>query len=110
MFMALLALPFQLSDSGDIVVRVMVGGQGPFRFLLDTGSSRSAVSSDVATRLRLKALGRTAVHTPAGRTMRPLAALPQLQLGHLPAVDVIATVVRGDDLRGGAALDGIIGQ
>ena len=109
MFMALLTLPFQLSEHGDIVVPVIVNGQGPFRFLLDTGSSRSAVTSGLAERLHLHAAGRTAVETPAGRTTRPLAALRQLQLGALPPLDLVATVVATGDL-GGGAVEGIIGQ
>jgi len=40
---ALALIPHQISDSGHIVVRTMVNGQGPFNFALDTGASISVV-------------------------------------------------------------------
>ena len=40
---ALATVPRQFGDSGHIVVEVMLNGQGPFDFALDTGASISAV-------------------------------------------------------------------
>lgn len=110
MLMATLSLPFHLADAGDIVVAVTLDGQGPFRFLLDTGASRSAVSSEVAARLGLTAVATTVMVTPVGRTFRPLAYLRRVQLGNIPAADVVATVLPSDDLRRTTNMDGIIGQ
>jgi hypothetical protein len=39
------ALPFKLSESGFIHVPVTINGRGPFNFVLDTGSNRSAISA-----------------------------------------------------------------
>jgi predicted aspartyl protease len=40
-------------DSGRMTVPVMVDGQGPFGFVIDTGADRTVVSRELAARLRL---------------------------------------------------------
>jgi hypothetical protein len=36
--------PFETGKQGSIILRVMLNGRGPFRVLLDTGSTHTAVS------------------------------------------------------------------
>ena len=48
---------FASSRPGEIVVSVTVGGLGPFRFLLDTGSTHTAVTEQAGGRGRRRARG-----------------------------------------------------
>ncbi|MBK6349099.1 MAG: clan AA aspartic protease [Proteobacteria bacterium] len=78
--------PTQLDRSGRIIAKVDVNGSGPFRFIIDTGANRSAVSPRLVARLGLE------------------PSLPGLMLqthgvtgeAPLPAVDVDA--IRAGDL------------
>jgi predicted aspartyl protease len=93
-----------------IVVAVHVDDHGPFRFLLDTGASRSLISSDIAARVRAAAITRTMMITPAGHSIRPVVSV-SLAVGDRTAVRVAATVVTPDDLsRGELEVDGVLGQ
>lgn len=102
-------LPFWLAGNGAIVVPVTIEGHGPFRFLLDTGSSRSAISSELATRLRRPSVGQTMMVTPSGRVKRPVTRLERVVLGTAPSISVLAMILPAADLRAGA-VHGLIGQ
>lgn len=83
-----------------LTVPVAIDGHGPFDFIVDTGSDRSVVSRDVATRLALPATELVTMHsvigvqdvatvridtlTIAGRTTRAIAA-PALDGGNIGA-------------------------
>jgi predicted aspartyl protease len=101
---------FQLSAEGDIVVAATVQGAGPFRFLLDTGSSRSAVSAEVAARLKLRTIAQTTILTAAGEGLRPLAQLNGLSIGPASPAMVLAMVAPANELARSVPVDGIIGQ
>ncbi|HEX7374340.1 MAG TPA: retroviral-like aspartic protease family protein [Steroidobacteraceae bacterium] len=49
----LYAAPTTIDHIGRILAPVMINGQGPFRFVVDTGASRSAISPALAARLGL---------------------------------------------------------
>lgn len=51
---ALLAAPTTRDHIGRVVIPVMINGQGPFRFIVDTGASHSTVSPTVVQALGLK--------------------------------------------------------
>jgi predicted aspartyl protease len=100
-------LAFELRGHG-IIIPVSVSGAGPFRFLLDTGASRSMIAASVAKRLSVPVRARTMMITPAGHSIRPVAAVT-LRLGARSAVPVTATVAADDELAG-TRVDGIVGQ
>ena len=102
--------PFELHNDGDMVVWVRLNGNGPFRFLFDTGSSRSVVSESIARVLTLAPLAETALVTPAGRTIRPVAVLRRLELGAAPPTNVLATIVPDAELGRSRGVSGIVGQ
>ncbi len=104
------SIPFRLAPQGGIVVPVLLNGTGPFPFLLDTGSSHSAVFEDLAVRLGAPAVARAVVVSPIGRDERPVVRLERLDLGAVTAVDVMATVTRRKHHGEGEAIQGIIGQ
>ena len=45
--------PFDLDATRRMAVNVMVGGQGPFSFLVDTGAERTVIAKELAERLGL---------------------------------------------------------
>lgn len=51
---ALFALPTTRDHIGRVIVAVTVNGKGPFRFIVDTGATRSTVSPDLVRALGLK--------------------------------------------------------
>ena len=65
-------LPFVLDQQGSVIVMATVGGLGPFPFVLDTGSSHSAITDDLARELALTPIARAEVQTSTGRTMVPV--------------------------------------
>ncbi len=50
----LFAAPTRLDRIGRILAPVMIDGQGPFRFIVDTGASRSAISPRLVAKLGLQ--------------------------------------------------------
>jgi hypothetical protein len=102
--------PLAIEMDGGIVVGVRIRGHGPFRFRVDTGASRTVVSSELAARLDLPVSGSSVVVTPAGRTVRPLTAVDDLAAGCLSSGAVRAAVMPAVGLDPGRRIDGLIGQ
>jgi predicted aspartyl protease len=84
---------------------VMIDGQGPFEFVVDTGTNRSVISDRLAAMLKL----------PAGRTVRldgiggvraaPTVTLARFQVGERVADRLAMPVLAADALK----CDGILG-
>jgi predicted aspartyl protease len=100
--------PFTLRSPGDIVVPVAIDGQGPFRMLLDTGASRSAVTPAVADRLAGRIVGETRMVTPAGDGQRSLVLLKGVVVGAIGPQSVVGLRLEPGDL-GDPDIDGLIG-
>lgn len=103
-------VPLSVYDSGAVVVPVMIAGAGPYRFLLDTGSSRSAVTARLAQRLGSPQVAQTMVVTPGGDSIRNLTLIQALQVGHGAPVSVVAMVLPDDALARVGRVDGLLGQ
>ena len=78
-------------------------------FLLDTGSSRSAISETLALQLGARPVGQTKVLTPSGRVTRLLTPLPRLTVDGSVPVPSLAMIVPDQDLARGVRAVGIIG-
>lgn len=102
--------PFALLEDGSIVVAVTIGGTGPYRFVLDTGSSRTVISTRLSNDLRLPIVARTVMVTPAGRSDAYLVRLEGLTVDGGPAATVSAAVMAADRYAAGQRVDGLIGQ
>lgn len=110
----LFACPTTMDRIGRIVVPVMVDGEGPFRFVVDTGANHSMISAHLAERLGLtrqkhdlmRVMGTT------GAQELPWAPIARLKVGGLVMRDlrlpVAATPVMegADGILGAAALIG----
>jgi predicted aspartyl protease len=100
-----------IDGTGAVTIPVTVDGQGPFTFLLDTGSNRSAVSSDIATRLALPVVARTLAVTAAGSQSQPVVELASVSIGTAARADLLATVLPASRLSEAMpGIEGIIGQ
>jgi predicted aspartyl protease len=64
-----------------LVVPVMVNGQGPFNFIVDTGANRSCMSQALAAKLQLDSAGAIPVHTVVGVRNRASVRVDRLQIG-----------------------------
>jgi predicted aspartyl protease len=89
----------------------MVQGLGPFRFLLDTGSTHSAVSDDLAGALALIPMARAELQTSAGRTTVPVVEIHGVALGGAAADRIQASVLAKTALQViGRDIQGVLGQ
>ena len=81
-----IAAPEALALSHDqamrMTVMVKVGGQGPYSFLVDTGSERTAISRQLATQLKLGSGVPTRVHSVLGTETVATVNIPQLGVGN----------------------------
>ena len=104
------ATPFELLDDGSIVIPVTIGGTGPYRFVLDTGSSRTVISIRLWAPLKAPAVAQTIMVTPAGRASAYVVRLDGVSIGGRPGVRVDAAVMAADRYAAGQPVDGLIGQ
>ena len=104
------ATAFQLGDQGGVIVQVMVNGSGPFRMLLDTGATHSAITEDVAAVIQANPVARSTVITPAGETIRVIVAVDRIHLGGVTAENVLPSVVPTGAFDSDGRIQGLIGQ
>lgn len=97
-----------LRDSiGRIWAPVLINGKGPFRLVLDTGASRSALLPRVARALGVPMQpGTMRVHGVTGSTDVSTVAIDQLEVGELLIESTRLPIV--PDVFGGA--DGVLGN
>ncbi len=102
--------PFTAARPGEVIVPVTIGGRGPFRFLLDTGSTHSAVTAPLAAALDAEPVARTVMRAAGGPVACLVVALPVVAVGAATAAGITATVLppAGSIIR--VALDGVLGQ
>lgn len=104
----LFAAPTRLDRIGRVMTHVMVNGKGPFRFVIDTGASRSTLAPHLARALGLeKATGRNVMlNGVTGVAEVPTVVVDSLEIGGLKFEDqhlpVIFTSIMGN-------ADGILG-
>jgi hypothetical protein len=91
---------------GRIWAPVLIDGRGPFRLVLDTGATRSALIPRVAAQLGLETRPNGArVRGVTGTAVVPTVQVRSLELGELRVEDVTLPIV--NDVFGGA--DGVLG-
>jgi len=106
------AVGFDVDQNGAVVVAATIDGAGPFRFLVDTGSSHSAVADGLVRRLGLDAVAKAEIMSATGQqSMRPVVRLGRTTVGGAARDGMLASVLPSADLTGmGAAVDGVLGQ
>lgn len=109
--------PQELATTLDSALRitlpVMVGGQGPFRFVIDTGADRTALSRGLAERLMLAPSNTLRMHELNGVTIvesvivPTLTVAPDVVINHIKAPLLPEQHLGADGLLG---LDSLHGQ
>jgi predicted aspartyl protease len=97
-------------SAGRAVALIDVNGQGPFRFVIDTGANRSVLSQSLARRLGLAPSGEGVVHSVDGAELAALVNVESLSFGglHLPRGDT--PVLESPMLDGEHGLLGVDGM
>ncbi len=94
-------------SSGVVAVPVTVGAGEAHVWMVDTGSSRSAVNQTLAARLGLPIVARTEVVTASGTEILGVVRLPEVAMGGVSAANLMAMVLPDDRLPG---VHGLLGQ
>jgi predicted aspartyl protease len=98
-----------LETGNDLAMRmtvpVMVNGQGPFQFFIDTGADRTVISEELADRLGLKDLDKARLHAMSGVREVRVVEINTLQVSNNVARKVKAAALPARHLGG----DGLLG-
>lgn len=95
----------QLDRFERMTVPVTVTGQGPFRFLVDTGSQNTVISTALAARLALAPTSRATLVSMGGRRPVDTVALDEIALGSRTYPGLLVPLLEDDHI----GADGIIG-
>ena len=87
-----------------------LNGQGPFRLLLDTGSTHSAVSESVAAAIGAPPVARTVIGSAVGGRDAIVVRIDVLECGALVARGLQASVAALDPVSGADGVQGVLGQ
>jgi predicted aspartyl protease len=104
----LFAAPTRIDRIGRVMTQVMINGKGPFRFVIDTGASRSTLAPHLARALNLQhSVGRNVIlNGVTGAAEVSTVAVESIEIGALKLVNqnlpVIFTSIMGN-------ADGILG-
>lgn len=103
-------IPFKLYDGGLVIVKATVGSLANVNMLLDTGTSPSAISREVADRLKLPGKEETLL-TLKGTIPTRSVVLPRVELGplHAESVRVMIQDLGFTERSLGISLGGIVG-
>ena len=85
---------------------VKLNGQGPFAFLVDTGSTATVMSERVARSLGAASAGALTIAGATGTAIRPFAVMTTLQTGAVTRNDLRVAILPNKDIKRG---DGILG-
>jgi predicted aspartyl protease len=98
-------LQFEGDGYDRMTVPVRVAGQGPYRFLIDTGADRTAISRQLAAALKLAHTDRATMHTVTGVSQVATASVPLLDIAAKQVRNVEAPVLEATNI----GADGILG-
>lgn len=98
--------PFDLDATRRMAVEVMVGGQGPFSFLVDTGAERTVIARELADRLGLVEGAKLRMATIGSAATVPSFRVAALQMTDLEMAAFYAPAFHGRHI-GAAGLIGV---
>jgi len=96
---------FKTEPDDRMTVPVKLSGNGPYRFLVDTGADRTAVSRQIVAALNLPSAGDAELHSVAGATSVGTAKVGELEFTRPPELSIEAAVLD----RANMGADGIVG-
>lgn len=97
---------FKTDPNQRMTVPVHLSGSGPYRFMVDTGADRSAISHQLATRLQLASGPSARLHSISGVALVQTANVPRIELQQKVVHDVDAALLDA----GNMGADGILGS
>ena len=99
-------------SSARMTVPVMINGQGPFHFVVDTGSNRTVISDTLAAQLQLPDAGLLRVSSATGVDDTPSALISKLTIGKHDVANITAPVLVRANLgaAGMLGIDAVAGQ
>ena len=100
------SLPLTQDMTQRLTLAVMVNGQGPFDFLVDTGSDRTVISRELAARLGLPPGGRVRIHESAGVDTVGTVLIDHLKVGARDIAHIQAPAL-GEANLGAAGMLGV---
>ena len=106
-----LEIPMQI-EGGLPTIELMVNGQGPFLFGIDTGAQAGPrIDSSLVEKLKLKASGQVSVTDPSGRNPQTVdtVKLDSVAIGNLRFTDVTAASRNYKNSPRPLKVDGILG-
>ena len=98
-------IAFRIDRNDRMTVPVRLGGKGPYRFMVDTGADRTAVSTAIAADLKLTDGPTAMLHSITGTTSVRTANIPRLELGTDRVRSVEAPLLEAANM----GADGILG-
>jgi predicted aspartyl protease len=104
-------IKFSLAHDTVVVVSMLADGEGPFDFVLDTGTDTSVVDLAVARKLSLAPLGQIEMNTLTGTQTLTRSSLRTLQVGsaHVENVEVLVQDL-AEFRKVDSHIQGIVGQ
>jgi hypothetical protein len=102
--------PFRLGAHNEPIVGVLINGQGPFPFIVDTGSTHSSIAASLAAVLNAPIVAKATVTSSLGHEIQPVVSLATLSVGPASADAVLATQVQDDHLGNKTEVRGVLGQ
>jgi len=101
--------PFE-QGHGDIVLAVRLNGRGPFRFLLDTGSTHTSLSTATAESIGAPVVAKASMGSVAGSRETLVVRVSSLEIGPVTVSSLLASVIDLAGVSAGGAIDGVIGH
>jgi predicted aspartyl protease len=102
--------PIRIGSHKEPIIAVRVNGEGPFPFVLDTGSTHTSIAAELARKLAAPIVAKTTVTSSLGQHVQPVVNLQTLQIGPQTAMQVLATAVSQDNLGNKSEVQGVLGQ
>ena len=104
-------VPFHFVHGFAVIVPVTVNGQGPYDFMLDTGSTITTVDRELGRELALESLGEGTVTTLTQHAATPMAIVRRIALGPVTEQNVLVMVRDLSGLRSMVpTARGVLGQ
>jgi Aspartyl protease len=104
-------VPFHFVKGFAVMVPVKVNGQGPYEFMLDTGSTITSVDPELGQELALEVRGQSTVTTLTERKPTLLAVARRMAIGPMAEENVVVMVRDLSGLRNIApTARGVLGQ
>jgi predicted aspartyl protease len=98
-------IKFKNDASQRMTVPVRLSGTGPYRFLVDTGADRTAISRELASKLKFAPGEDASLHSVSGVSTVTTAMVPTLQVTRKEVRNIHAPLLEGVNM----GADGILG-